>query len=203
MRNPAASFWLVRWSVAVWLIIAALGAPLQAGPHNRHNHVTCNGFSWELNRFDLDVDDDVVIITSPDRRHDRTVIKINGDYELYIDGDIVVVNDSNKELLKQFHTEATALEKEAHRIAREGARIGIKGAKLGVIAVGKVFKLLSSEYDEDDLEREMDSEATKLELEAEELEEQAEKIEDMADDLEDQARHLRQTIPELGEVRWF
>jgi hypothetical protein len=185
------------------VVLLSLAGPVQADPHRHDNHVTCNGLSWELERFDLDVDDDVVIITSPDRRHDRTVIEISGDYALLIDGEAIAVDENQKDLLKQFHTEAVELEKQAHEIAKEGARIGVKGAKLGLDALSKVLKLLSPEYDADDLEREVNREASKLEREAAELEKQAEAIEDMADDLDDQARELRRAIPELGAIRWF
>ncbi len=185
------------------IVLLSLAGPAQGDPDRHNNHVTCNGLSWELERFDLDVDDDVVIITSPDRRHDRTVIEISGDYALLIDGEVIAVDENQKDLLKQFHTEAMELEKQAHEIAKEGARVGVKGARLGLDALGRVIKLLSPEYDADDLEREMNREASKLEREADELEKQAEAIEDMADDLEDQARELRRAIPELDAVDWF
>jgi hypothetical protein len=186
------------------MFLASTGLAQEA-THHHNNHISCNGLSWEFDGFDLDVDDDMVIVTSSDRHrdHDRSIIEINGEYDLFIDGDLIAIDDNQRELLKEFHTEAVAIEKEAHLIAEEGARIGIKGAKLGLEAMGKVIRLLSPEYDADDLEREMDREAAKIELEAQKIEEQAEKIEDMADDLEDQTRDLRQAIPELREIRWF
>ena len=57
----------------------------------------------------------------------------------------------------------------AKMLGIEGAKIGAGGVKLGFTAIAKVVKLLSDEYDTDDLEEDLEREAEKLEKKAERL----------------------------------
>jgi len=79
----------------------------------------------------------------------------------------------------------------------------VRGAKPGLEAIACVFKLLRSDYDSDDLEREIEAEADKPEAKAEKLEIKPEKIEEMAENLEDLHEDLIDKIQGLAELDWY
>ena len=149
----------------------------------------------------LDFKDDKVIIEYDGDYHDKVVI--DDDYELFINRRHIETNANQKVLLTDFYQQVVVIKREAKRIGWEGAKIGVEGAKLGLYAVGCVFKLLSPNYDSDDLERDVEFEAEKIEKKAEELEKQAEIIEKMVEDLDDMAYELKEEIPELQKLKWL
>lgn len=149
----------------------------------------------------IDIDDGSVILISHDRDGDE--VEITEDYELYINGRHIRTTKEQKELLAEYHELVMQMADYGKEIGIEGAKIGIEGAKLGLKAIACVFKLLRSDYDSDDLEREIEAEADKLEARAEKLEIEAEKIEEMAEDLEDLHEDLINDIPELAELDWY
>jgi len=150
-----------------------------------------------LDNFNFDVHDGNVIFRPKHDGHEK--IKITDDYRLFVNGREYELNAEDKELVKEMHGLATGIEKEARKIGREGAKIGAAGAKLGLEALASVVKLLRSDYDSRDLEREMEEKAAKLESRAAELEKKARKLEDMADELDKLEMKLEQRIPELRE----
>jgi len=158
-------------------------------------HVAC------LEDVEVDIDDGTIIFTKKDSDHER--VEITEDYELYINGRFVKTNGEQQELVEVYYELYMDIIRQAKKIGYEGAKIGAKGAKIGLKAVAGVLKLLSSDYDSDDLERDLKREARKLEDRAEKLQEKAEKIEEMADELEDVHNELRGRIPELRELDWF
>ena len=76
------------------------------------------------------------------------------------------------------------------------------GAGMGMKAIGGVFKLLLTSYDEDDLENEMEREESKIERRAEELEDRADELEEKVEDMEDVFDEMFETIPALRELDW-
>lgn len=162
---------------------------------DRHGHI------WEVDDFDIDVDDSVIIIEDHGRR--SNVLEITPKFELYLNGDLIETNEEQKKLVEEFYTLFFETVDYGKEIGRKGAKIGIKGAKLGLKAVGRVFKMIFTGYEAEDLERDMEYEAELLEEEAEELEDMAEKIEDMVEELEDIAFDLQRDIPELRKLDWF
>jgi len=154
-------------------------------------------------RLRLDIDDSDVIITCERRRYRSDEVKITGDYQLYVNGDRVDVDDDQEELLKKFYHKALDLNEEAKMIGREGAEIGVEGAKIGARAVSGVIQMLLLDFDEDKFEAKIEREAERLEEKAEKLEERAEVLEEMAEDLEDMHDDLGRKIPELRELKWF
>lgn len=153
--------------------------------------------------IDIDLDDGTVMISHRDRRNGRSEVEINDKYELFVNGKQIELNDSQQELVKKFHGQMMEIKREARALGKEAAKIGLKGAKLGISALGKTVKLISSSYDSDDLEREIEREAEKIEKEAERLEDWAEEIEDLAEETEDTARQMHREIPALAELDWF
>lgn len=183
--------------LAAMLLFASAG---QAGDRISYSH-DFDGQVWECDDFDIDVDDGVVIIKDYDRH--RNVLEITPDYELYLNDEHIVIDAEQKQLVEEFYLLFFETIEYGKEIGREGAKIGVKGAKLGVKAIGRVFKMIFTGYEADDLEREMEFEAELLEDEAEEIEEMAEEIEDMVDELEDIAFEMQREIPELRKLDWF
>jgi hypothetical protein len=136
-------------------------------------------------------------------RYNDEEVKITEDNELYINDEHIETTPKQKELLAEYHVAVSEIVDQAMVIGYEGVKVGAHGAALGLKAVGRVFKMLSPEYDSDDLERDMERDAAKIEKRAEELEKKAEKIEKKADRLEALSEKLCDEIPELEKLRWF
>ncbi len=85
----------------------------------------------------------------------------------------------------------------------EGLAIGIEGAKLGISAIGRVLRMAFTDYDEDDLERDMERGAEVIEAKAEVLEDRAKELEEMAEDLQDLTYEMCEEIPALTALDWF
>jgi len=130
-------------------------------------------------------------------------IEINRDYELFLNGDQIDLNEDQQALVTEFYETTVELQKFAKKIGWEGAKIGVEGAKLGIKAIGGLFKMLFTSYDEDDFEDDMDREAKVIEAKAERLEKKAEVIEEMAYELEDLTIELFDQIPELKKLDWI
>lgn len=153
---------------------------------------------------ELDLDDGSVFVIGRDE-DDRVYaeMEITEDYELYIDGKLIETNESQTKLLGEYHGLVTGLADQAKSIGWEGARIGLAGAKLGVSAIGRVIKMLLTDYDSDDLEYEMERDAEKLEKRAEKIEEKAEELERLVEDLEELHWELEDEIEEVRKLRLF
>ncbi len=150
---------------------------------------------------DIDFEDGTIIITHKGRHN--TIVEITEDYELFVNEQQIKVNAEQKKLVKQYYHLVVDIHEQATEIGLEGAKIGLEGAKLGTKAIRNVLRMFLTDYDSNDLEREMERAAAKLEAQAEELEEQAEEIEAMAEELEEIAEELEEQIPELDDIIWY
>ncbi len=157
--------------------------------------------SHHLKSVDIDIDDGTIILEG--RGGYDGVIEITEDYELFVNGQKIRLNDDQRKLVKDYHDGFMLVIEGAKDIGFAGASIGWEGAKLGFSALGCVFKMLSKDYDEDDLEREMEAKAEKLEAKAELLEEWAEEIEELAEELEDLFYDMEEEIPAVRELEWY
>ena len=187
---------VIKTALVIFVLLAITG---NAGAHK----MFAGGFDNDLFRGDdisIDFDDDVLIIECDD---EDGYIEITDDYELFIDGEEVELDKDQKKLVKKYYNDFDDILELATEMGLEGARLGAKGAKLGLAAVAKVIKLLSEDYDSDDLEEEMEEEADKLEKEAEKLEKLGEKLEDIADDFERTHKKLRRSVDQLDDLGWF
>lgn len=153
-----------------------------------------------LDDVEVDIEDDSIILMD---KHSADEVEITGEYDLYVNGDQIDINNAQRELLKDYYDLYFEIIEYAKRIGLEGARIGIEGAAMGVKAVAGVFKLLSEDYDSDDLEEELEAKAEELEEQAERLEDRAEDIEDMAEELEDLHYELGEKIDALADLEMF
>jgi len=154
-----------------------------------------------LDDVDIDIDDGTIIMTHKGRSRDR--VEITANYELYIDGHLIVTDEEQKELLGDYYELTVDLVEFAKEIGYEGAKIGVSGAAIGLRAIGGVFRALLTEYEFEELEDDLDEEAEELEAKAEKLERKAEKLEDIADELADVHDDLRRETPELRDLDWF
>lgn len=180
------------------LATALVAAPALAGDRDgeghRYRHDSDDG-------RDFDLDGEWLRITHDDHRGDEVAISADGALE--IDGESVRVGRDERGLLRDYHAQYVALMESAAGIGEEAAAVGVAGAAVGVRALSKVLKLLEEDFDEADLEREMELEEAKLEARAGKLEAWGEEIESLADEFEDTGRALRRRIPELRELGWF
>ena len=163
-----------------------------------HNHFS----NWDED-ISFDLDDGTLIITCEQGRRELSVVEFTEDYELFIDGNEIELNDDQRELVHEFYDQSMDIVDYAKEIGWEGAKIGVEGAKLGAKAIGCLFKLLSPNYDSDDMENEIERAAENIEERAERLEEKAEFIEEMVKDLEDISDDMCDKIPELDRLGWF
>ena len=130
-------------------------------------------------------------------------IEITEDYDLYVNHRKVRLDGHQRRLTSEYYDQSLRLIKKAKDIGFEGGKIGLEGAKLGLKAVAGVFRMMSPDYDGDDLERDMEYEAHKIEIKAERLEERAEGIDAMARELEDLRDEMKSDIEELRDLDWF
>lgn len=159
------------------------------------------GAGCRINNYDIEIDDGTIILSPRSRRYSK--VKITDDCRLYVNGRKVDLDDDQKELVMEFHSLAVQIQEDAREIGKEGAKIGVAGVRLGIDAIASVLKLLRSDYDSDDLEREIEHKAAKIEASAERLEARAEKIEQMACRLETIEEKLERRIPEMRKRESF
>jgi len=185
------------------LLLGAATTSLAGRHHDRLVNIRHDHFAdWDED-ISFDLDDGTLIITYERDRRDRSIVEFTEDYQLFIDGDEIELNDDQRELVREFYDQSMDIVDYAKEIGWEGAKIGVEGAKLGVRAIGCLFKLLSPNYDSDDMEDEIERAAERIEERAEILEEKAEFIEEMVEDLEDIADDMCDKIPELDRLGWF
>ena len=179
--------------IACSVVIAAPPECSSRSHHSKHH--------WSNECCDFRIDDGVIIITHDNGDYDK--VEITEDGELYINGHLIDTDDKQKEILIEYHDRLAELIDYAEEIGHDGVKIGASGAKIGVMTIANLFKLLSSNYDTDDFEAEIEAEAEQIEHEAELLEEKAEELEKMAEKLEDLHSDLKDQIEELEELHWF
>ena len=184
------------------IAILLVGTTVFAGEktiHKGHDaHFGFDGFT--IDNININFDDDDLTVTNTD---EKTSFTIDKKYELYINDKHIKTTPEQRKLTKEMYRSVDLIIEEAKDIGWDGAKIGAEGAKLGLQAVFCVFKLLSPDYDSDDLEAEMEQKAKKIEKKAEKIERRAEHIEDMAKDLEVISDKMREKIPELKKLSWF
>ncbi len=187
------------------LALAALAvavAPAQAGHRHegradRHHdrHVT-HGHG-----MDSDWEGDTLVLTDGAGAGDRVTITPAGD--LAVSGEPVALAGGERRLVQDFYGGYLKIEEEAAVLGAEGAKLGAAGAALAARALAGVARLARDDYDEEDLEREMEAEAARMESRGTELERRGEAIESLVDDLRGTVAELRGRIPELGALDWF
>jgi hypothetical protein len=162
-------------------------------------------WDWGPCRFhdNINIDFEDGSLMAYDDVTDALLFEITPEYQLYVDGELVKTTHHQEDLLREYYHQAEHIMDEAKKIGFKGARIGVEGAKLAVTAVGGIFEMLFSGFDDsviDEYERDVEMEAADLEAAAEILEEEAEVIEEMVDELDVMFEELQEEIPELGDL---
>ncbi len=190
---------IVYFFLLSFLLVSVSSVDAKRSRDNGHNtQIGLNGIT--IDNINIDFDNKTLIVTNTD---EKTSFSIDRKYELYINDEFVKTTPEQRKLTKEMYRSIDLIIEEAKEIGWDGAKIGVEGAKLGLHAIFCVFKLLSADYDSDDLEAEIEAKAKKIERKADKIELRAEHIEDMARELEDVSDRMRIAIPELKELSWF
>jgi hypothetical protein len=130
-------------------------------------------------------------------------VEINARAELIVNGRTVKLSRAQRALVEDYYETLDAIIEDAKSIGLQGAKVGVKGAAIGLKAAVGVLRLLSPDYDGDDLEEDLREDEEKLERSASKLERRAERLEKLADKLERLHADLRDNVHELNELGWF
>lgn len=179
--------------------LALPAGPAAAGHRHGEKHRISVGHDHDGQQVDLE--DGWLLFRHDD--HPREEVAISADGDLEVNGEAVRVDARDREALREFHLGFVEILDSATALGEEAAEVGVAGAALGAKALAKVIRLLDEDYDEADLEREMDAEEAKIEAVAAKLEAKGEAIEELADEWEADGRALKRRIPELREIDWF
>jgi hypothetical protein len=165
------------------------------------NHKNCDHHFKCLENLEVDIDDDILILTC--QSDDDLWIEISAGGSLYISDHRVYLDRYQQKLVAEYYDQFMDIIDQAKLIGKEGAKIGVKGAKIGILAAGAIIKMFVTDYDSDDLEEKMEEEAEELEDRAEDLEEMVEELEEQAEDFEELHYTMKSEINELNELDWF
>ena len=163
----------------------------------KSHHHRCDCFE----NVEVDIEDDVLIL-SCEFDHDLW-IEITPNHELFISGERIYLSRYQRRLVGDYYDHFMEIMERAREIGKEGAKIGLEGARIGLLAARGALKMLVSDYDEGDLEREIEDETEELEIRAEGLEEMAEELEEVAEEFEDLHYTMKCEIDELNDLDWF
>ena len=188
--------------VVMLSLLLVVSSDVSAKKNHRHNNTTHIGFGG-ITIDDINIDYDKKDLLTVTNTYEETSFSIDKKYNLYINDEFVETTPDQRKLTKEMYRTIDLIIEEAKEIGWDGAKIGVDGAKLGLNAVLCVLKLLSPDYDADDLKAEIEKKAEKIEKKAEKIELRAENIEDMARELEEISDRMRKNIPELKELSWF
>jgi len=200
----------MRWLLAS-LLCAAVAAP--AGPaaarvHERgtgddgERSVTVKSFStFEADDARFHLGKDEIVISHLNDPYEE--IRITSDRRMYLDDEEIPLTPPQQDLVGEFYQISYEIRAEAKGIAKEGITLGLKGAKLGLQAVGAAMKMLFTEYDEEQFDRDMEIEAEKLEAHGEQIEKRAKHLEDMVEQWEELGRQMKSEIGPLRNMEWL
>ena len=138
-----------------------------------------------------------------DRDTDEYLAEISEDYDLFVKGKKVDVNDNQRKLLEEYYEAQYELFSSRNLIGAKGIEIGMQSAGLALKAVGGAFVVMASGFDEEksqEFEEAMEYEAEKIEDKANELEEHAENFENQILIVNRTERKIRKEIEALDRV---
>lgn len=162
---------------------------LDWGPYHFYEGISIDFEGGSLIVLERDTDDVLFEITEKD--------------ELFVRGEHVKTSPREKRLLREFYGITEDMVDEARQLGYKGAKIGVKGAKMAAKAVGGVFEILFSGFDEtviEEFEQKMEEESELLEQQAEKLEIEAERLEELEAELEKVYEKLEKEVEELKEL---
>jgi hypothetical protein len=191
-----------RLSVLTLAVLALTVAPVLAGPH--HDGSADRHQARHLSHGDgmeRDWDGDTLVLTDTAGSDDRVAITPAGG--LTINGDTVPLDRGERRLVQDFYGGYVRIEEEVVTLGAAGAKLGVAGAALAARALARVVRLSRDDYDEEDIEREMEAEAARMESKGADLEKRGEAIASLVDELRGTVTAMRAAIPELDALDWF
>lgn len=182
--------------ITVTLLVCA---PVTFAESHHRNIGPLEGQLWSMDDIQVNIDNRTVVLTN---EYEDGKIEITKDHELFVNDRLVKIDKRQQKLVTEFYDGVFDVKDRAIKIGIKGAKIGVEGAGLGVKAVAGILRMLFTDYDEDDLDRDMEKAAQKIEVKAEGLEEEAKQIEDLVNHLEDVYYDLDDEIPEIHALGW-
>jgi hypothetical protein len=187
------------------ILAAALLAAAVCFPANVSAHRHCHGYCCcddLLRGDDVEISMDDGCITFTDEETGETVL-ITEECELKVNDCGVRLDHDQQMLVERYYDCFSGLTEDAIDLAKDAAKVGVAGAKLGVCAMLGALKLLSPDYDSDDLQADLEIRGDKIERKAQRLEERGTRLERRAESLKSLHGKLRHEIRELDELEWF
>ncbi len=187
--------YFIYFFLLVFIASSLPAAKIDRSGNHRSHHFDC------LDNLEVEIENESIILTC---EYDNDLwVEITPESKLYISGQRIYLDRDQKRMVGEYYDHFMAIIDRAKLIGKEGAKIGMEGAKIGLLAAKAALKMLTSDYDSDDLEEEIEDEVEDLEIRAEELEELAEELEEKADEFEDLHYSLKSDIDELNELDWY
>jgi len=188
---------------ALMLALVALTAAPALAAH-RHDDQAGHRHARDLSHGDgmeSDWDGDTLVLKDGAGSGDAVAITPAGG--LTVNGDAVPLDRGQRRLVQDFYGGYVRIEEEAAVLGAEGAKLGMAGAAIAARALARVVRLGRDDYDEEDLEREMEAEGARMELKGAELEQRGDAIESLVDELRGTVAEMHDRIPQLGALDWF
>lgn len=154
-----------------------------------------------LEHIRIEIENDIIVLSCED--DDNLWVEITPGSELYVNGELVKLNSSQRQLVGKYYENFMDFIEQAKELGIEGAHIGLEGVKIGLIAVNGLIKIAVSDFDSEKLEEELEEATDDLEDESEELKELADELKNAAEDFKQLHFALKKEIKELNELTWF
>jgi hypothetical protein len=172
--------------------------------HDRDDDCDDHHYSHDfLHNCDVDWDEDEGVLVISNEDDDDETVEITKKYKLFVNGERIELDRSQKGLVKDYYKHFKKLHEIAEELGAEGARIGAKGGKIAEVALKNLCKLIEGGDDAEEFEEKIERAVEKIEAEAEKLEAKAEILEEIVDDLEELHYDMKESIPELDDLEWF
>lgn len=140
-----------------------------------------NECPYSLEDFDIDLDEETVVIKSD--LMPGTVVRINEDYQLFIDDSQINLTKSEQMLVAGYYNHVTSLLNNAKKVGMESGKFAIK--TITKLAANGLVAVLSSLFGEKDGEKDFERTEEEIKQHAAEIEALAEKLEKQAKELEE------------------
>jgi len=149
----------------------------------------------------MDLDGDTLVMTDYTDQH---TVKINALYELFLDGERVLVPKEAKPLLEKFYVAALKLHRDSLVVGIQGAKAGKLGQLIAKDALEQVAKALGESSIQETNDQPDPKKLGKLLTESTEgIEKRVREITDRVDEMREMAKTLNKMIPKLNAIGWF
>lgn len=136
---------------------------------------------YSLEDFDIDLDEETIKIKSD--LMPGTVIRINEDYQLFINDSPISLNKEEQRILISYYNQATSLLNNAKKVGMESGKFAIN--TIVKLAGSGLMAVLTDLFGEEDGKKHFTRTEEEIEAQADEIEALAEKLEKQTKELED------------------